>query len=163
MDSNQRPHRCERCALPTEPCHHVLATGQSVEVTSRDYRLSHATTLRFEVPTKVSYRLSHATTFPATRQFEVPTTSDYRLSHATTLVHRTHTSPVGHLEQFVLPTEPCHHNLVATLTSGFYQLSQQTISGNEAYYIMMKGFGQGAFSRKDETDLFCPECEGDAC
>ena len=33
----------------------------------------------------------------------------YRLSHATTLVHRTHTSPVGHLEQFVLPTEPCHH------------------------------------------------------
>ena len=24
------------------------------------YRLSHATTLRFEVPTKVSYRLSHA-------------------------------------------------------------------------------------------------------
>ena len=44
-----------------------------------------------------------------------------------------------------------------------YQLSQQTISGNKAYYIMMKGFGQGAFSRKDETDLFCPECEGDAC
>ena len=31
-------------ALPTEPCHHVSATGQSVEVTSRDYRLSHATT-----------------------------------------------------------------------------------------------------------------------
>ena len=31
------------------------------EVTSRYYRLSHATTLRFEVPTKVSYRLSHAT------------------------------------------------------------------------------------------------------
>ena len=27
----------------------------------------------------------------------------YRLSHATTLVHRTHTSPVGHLEQFALP------------------------------------------------------------
>ena len=25
------------------------------------YRLSHATTHRFEVPTKVSYRLSHAT------------------------------------------------------------------------------------------------------
>ena len=25
------------------------------------YRLSHATTCRFEVPTKVSYRLSHAT------------------------------------------------------------------------------------------------------
>ena len=33
------------------------------------YRLSHATTHRFEVPTKVSYRLSHATTL----RFEVPT------------------------------------------------------------------------------------------
>ena len=32
----------------------------------------------------------------------------YRLSHATTFAYRTHTSPVGHLEQFVLPTEPCH-------------------------------------------------------
>ena len=41
MDSNQRPHRCERCALPTEPCHHNLVANS----TSVFYRLSHATTL----------------------------------------------------------------------------------------------------------------------
>ena len=33
----------------------------------------------------------------------------YRLSHATTSVYLRPTSPVGHLEQFVLPTEPCQH------------------------------------------------------
>ena len=33
----------------------------------------------------------------------------YQLSHATPFAYRAHTSPVGHLEQFVLPTEPCHH------------------------------------------------------
>ena len=38
LDSNQRPHRCERCALPTEPCHHAFDVP-----TTRDYRLSHAT------------------------------------------------------------------------------------------------------------------------
>ena len=38
MDSNQRPHRCERCALPTEPCHHAFDVP-----TTRDYRLSHST------------------------------------------------------------------------------------------------------------------------
>ena len=32
----------------------------------------------------------------------------YRLSHATMLSYFRPTSPVGHLEQFVLPTEPCH-------------------------------------------------------
>ena len=33
----------------------------------------------------------------------------YRLSHATTSTYLRPTSPVGHLEQFVLPTEPsCH-------------------------------------------------------
>ena len=31
----------------------------------------------------------------------------YRLSHATTSTYLWPTSPVGHLEQFVLPTEPC--------------------------------------------------------
>jgi hypothetical protein len=39
-------------------------------------------------------------------------TSVYRLSHATTSTYLRPTSPVGHLEQFVLPTEPCHHNFV---------------------------------------------------
>ena len=34
------PRRCERCALPTEPCDHEI----SYEGTSRYYRLSHATT-----------------------------------------------------------------------------------------------------------------------
>ena len=45
----------------------ITATGghrilSPVDVNDVLYRLSHATTLRFEVPTKVSYRLSHATT-----------------------------------------------------------------------------------------------------
>ena len=33
--------------------------------------------------------------------------SSYRLSHATMLSYFRLTSPVGHLEQFVLPAEPC--------------------------------------------------------
>ena len=33
----------------------------------------------------------------------------YRLSHATMLSYFRPTSPVGHLEQFVLPTEPTDH------------------------------------------------------
>ena len=37
-------------------------TNDPIDVNDVLYRLSHATTLRFEVPTKVSYRLSHATT-----------------------------------------------------------------------------------------------------
>ena len=77
MDSNQRPHRCERCALPTEPCHHAFDVP-----TTRDYRLSHATMLlafaQFDNPTSSDYRLSHATL-----PFDVPTTLDYQLSHAT--------------------------------------------------------------------------------
>ena len=36
-------------------------TNDPIDVNDVLYRLSHATTLRFEVPTKVSYRLSHAT------------------------------------------------------------------------------------------------------
>ena len=38
-------------------------TNDPIDVNDVLYRLSHATTLRFEVPTKVSYRLSHATMF----------------------------------------------------------------------------------------------------
>ena len=45
--------------------------------------------------------------------------SSYRLSHATTSAYRTHTSPVGHLEQFVLPTEPCDHADSVKITSVF--------------------------------------------
>ena len=52
----------------------------------------------------------------------------YRLSHATMLSYLWPTSSVGHLVQFVLPTEPCHHNLVATLTSGVYRLNYVTTS-----------------------------------
>ena len=36
-------------------------TNDPIDVNDVLYRLSHATTLRFEVPTKVSYQLSHAT------------------------------------------------------------------------------------------------------
>ena len=38
-------------------------TNDPIDVNDVLYRLSHATTLRFEVPTKVSYRLSHATIY----------------------------------------------------------------------------------------------------
>ena len=38
-------------------------TNDPIDVNDVLYRLSHATTHRFEVPTKVSYRLSHATSF----------------------------------------------------------------------------------------------------
>ncbi len=63
----------------------------------------------------VLYRLSHATTL----RFVVPSSSDYRLSHATTSAYLRPTSPVGHLEQFVLPTEPCDHTLFVKVTSVF--------------------------------------------
>ena len=39
-------------------------TNDPIDVNDVLYRLSHATMLRFEVPTKVSYRLSHATLLP---------------------------------------------------------------------------------------------------
>ena len=45
--------------------------------------------------------------------FLVSNSSSYRLSHATMLSYFRPTSPVGHLEQFVLPTAPCHHVLAA--------------------------------------------------
>ena len=54
QDSNLWPHRCERCALPTEPCDHVSGTKYSVLLvldpsvipcteTSMFYQLSHTT------------------------------------------------------------------------------------------------------------------------
>ena len=60
----------------------------------------------------VLYRLSHATTFRTLGlpvQLDIWNSSSYRLSHATTSAYLRHTSPVGHLVQFVLPTEPCDH------------------------------------------------------
>ena len=60
----------------------------------------------------VLYRLSHATLtlFPCYDfQLDIWTSSSYRLSHATTFRTPRPTSSVGHLEQFVLPTEPTDH------------------------------------------------------
>ena len=45
----------------------------------------------------------------------------YRLSHATTSVYLRPTSSVGHLEQFVLPTEPCDHVLSYEGTSRYWE------------------------------------------
>ena len=46
----------------------------------------------------------------------------YRLSHATISAYLRPTSSVGHLEQFVLPTELCYHNC------RFEELSPEMVS-----------------------------------
>ena len=74
MDSNQRSANfivvtahwaAHSIKFEKEP-DEISATGghrvlSPIDVNDVLYRLSHATTLRFEDPTKVSYQLSHAT------------------------------------------------------------------------------------------------------
>ena len=59
----------------------------------------------------------------------------YRLSHATTSAYLRPTSPVGHLEQFVLPTEPCHLFSYPWSTSSVGHLNQFVLT---IWYVSTK-------------------------